>query len=339
MKNKMKFDLAKDLFIEAYYHSNDIKINVYHGEKKICSASVITDQVDVLFATNIYIKPDYVNYKYDEMHTLAEVLFKLILKFPLVVRKPEFLFILDFPQPLRVLTTKCNFDAGGIFSDKILIRQNRQLPLEKSYLPRGVKFVKSIEGNQFSILLEFLKKNAYWQANLTSNRLMLLVNNSNCYYATNSDGTLIAFVRLLSDQSTFASLWDMVVDKNYRRQGVATNLMFQIFTDPQLSGIENWVLFTDTATSLYEKFGFVAESKLTSPKFVHKIKIQEVPPDYLDETLEASKNLPELVSKEHVSKFLFGQEGKRSNLPSFWKSLTAKQANYFEEPTLGFPKI
>ncbi len=83
-----------------------------------------------------------------------------------------------------------------------------------------------------------------------------MVKSSKCFYAVTKEGEVVGFARVLTDSHKFASLWDVVVDVPYRGKNIAYNLMFKLFNSDSLKDIDNWILFTDTASGLYQKFGF-----------------------------------------------------------------------------------
>jgi len=322
----MKLD--GNYFIEATQDLAIIKINTYHSQEHIGEIHITTDHVDVTCITSISISDEHINAQFNQ-HTLADVLFKLALKFPVLVRKPEFRFILDVPDNLQSLLPKYKFDngAGSSTANEILIRKENVLPANKS-CPEGIKFTNTIENEQLSALLNLLKNNAYWQENLSLERLRLLINNSTCFYVSTLDDQLIGFARVLTNNTSFASLWDVVVDKSYRNRGIATALMQQIFSSPSLNTVKDWVLFTDTAKPLYEKFGFVAECNIPERKLVHKLRLQDSPPLYMDKLIKTIQTgLPASLNAQQTIDFLFGTDGKRANLPLFWKTLV-------ENPTI-----
>lgn len=317
----MKLD--DNYFIEAVQDLATIKINMYYSQEHIGEIHITTDHVDVTCVTYISISDKHINAQFNQ-HTLADVLFKLALKFPVLVRKPEFRFILDVPDNLQPLLPKYKFDngAGSSTANEILIRKENVLPENKN-CPEGIQFTNTIESEQLSALLTLLKNNAYWQENLSLERLQLLINNSTCFYASTLDGQLIGFARVLTNNASFASLWDVVVDKPYRNYGIATALMHQIFSSPLLNTVKDWVLFTDTAKPLYEKFGFVAECDIPERKMVHKLRLQDSPPAYMDKLIKTIQTgLPTSLNAQQTFNFLFGSEGKRANLPFFWKTIT-----------------
>lgn len=172
-------------------------------------------------------------------------------------------------------------------------------------------------------MLDLLNKNAYWQAHLTLDRLKLLIKNSHCFFAFSDANEIVGFSRVLTNYTSFASLWDVVVDEQYRGKGIGILLMHNIFSDKTLCNIDNWVLFTDTAKGLYRKFGFVSEGELSDRKLVHKLRLQESNPAYMSALIQImANNKPINLNIEQIFAFLFGKQGKRANLPIFWNEIS-----------------
>lgn len=214
------------------------------------------------------------------------------MKFPNLVRKPEFRFILDAPDNLKNIIYKHHFDNGedSNLKNDILIRTKNIVP-EKNANPENICFTQSINDESLPKLLDLLNKNAYWQAHLTLDRLKLLIKNSHCFFAFSDANEIVGFSRVLTNYTSFASLWDVVVDEQYRGKGIGILLMHNIFSDKTLCNIDNWVLFTDTAKGLYRKFGFVSEGELSDRKLVHKLRLQESNPAYMSALIQIMANM------------------------------------------------
>jgi len=112
----------------------------------------------------------------------------------------------------------------------------------------------------------------------------------------------------------------VVVDNSYQKLGIGTAFMHEIFSNDELKSIQNWILFTDTAKNLYEKFGFVTMSEILDRKIVCKIRIQEKHPEYMDMLLNTiHSGLPGFLKETQSLDFLFREKGRRINLSEFWK--------------------
>jgi GNAT superfamily N-acetyltransferase len=98
-----------------------------------------------------------------------------------------------------------------------------------------------------------------YSTGLPSERFPLVVENSVCFGVFHQ-GKQIGFARVITDFSEFASLWDVFIDEEHRRQGVGKELMKYIFEHPRLKGIFRWFLMTEDAHGLYQKYGFKTEA-------------------------------------------------------------------------------
>lgn len=94
---------------------------------------------------------------------------------------------------------------------------------------------------------------------LPPERFPHIIKNSVCF-AVLHNGKQIAFSRVITDYSEFASLWDVFVDEDYRKLGIGKALMKYLFGHCYLQGIFRWFLMTEDAHGLYQKYGFKTEA-------------------------------------------------------------------------------
>jgi GNAT superfamily N-acetyltransferase len=94
---------------------------------------------------------------------------------------------------------------------------------------------------------------------LPPERFPIVVQHSICFGVFREEKQ-IGFARVITDQSEFASLWDLFIDEPYRRQGIGQALLKFVFQHPNLRGIFRWFLMTEDAHGLYQKFGFKTET-------------------------------------------------------------------------------
>ncbi len=109
-----------------------------------------------------------------------------------------------------------------------------------------------------------------YSTGLPPERLPLVIENSLCF-SVFYQGKQIGFSRVISDQSEFASLWDVFIDEPHRRKGVGQALLKYIFAHPRLKGIFRWFLMTEDAHGLYQKFDFKTE--VYNPYIMMKVNV------------------------------------------------------------------
>ncbi len=108
---------------------------------------------------------------------------------------------------------------------------------------------------------EFLSKHSGWSNNIPFERVKRSIENSLNFGLLHHDKQ-IGFARVISDFSTIAYLGDIYVLDSYRGQGLSKKLMDCVMNHPHLQGLRRWILLTNTADWLYEKYGF---TKLPNP--------------------------------------------------------------------------
>lgn len=70
------------------------------------------------------------------------------------------------------------------------------------------------------------------------------------------DDKPIAFGRVVTDYAVFAYVADVFVSEEYRGQGLSKTLMDSLMHEEKLAAVTKWMLVTNDAHSLYEKYGF-----------------------------------------------------------------------------------
>lgn len=71
---------------------------------------------------------------------------------------------------------------------------------------------------------------------------------------------LIGFGRVLTDYIYRATIWDVIVDKTYQRQGIGANIVRRILNHPRLKKVELFWLCT-RMPGFYEKLGFSSKEQ------------------------------------------------------------------------------
>jgi len=71
---------------------------------------------------------------------------------------------------------------------------------------------------------------------------------------------LIGFGRVLTDYVYRATIWDVIVDKAYQRQGIGADIVQRILNHPRLKKVELFWLCT-RMPGFYEKLGFSSKEQ------------------------------------------------------------------------------
>lgn len=71
---------------------------------------------------------------------------------------------------------------------------------------------------------------------------------------------LVGFGRVLTDFVYRATIWDVIVDKAYQKQGVGTDIVQRILNHPRLKRVELFWLCT-RRPDFYEKLGFSSKEQ------------------------------------------------------------------------------
>lgn len=66
----------------------------------------------------------------------------------------------------------------------------------------------------------------------------------------------IGVARIITDYSVFAYLCDFFIHEDYRAHGLGTWMLETILNHPDLKHVRRWLLVTDDAHGLYQKFDF-----------------------------------------------------------------------------------
>jgi len=95
-----------------------------------------------------------------------------------------------------------------------------------------------------------------------------------------TDGTLVAFARALTDHLYRTLLLDVVIAPEYRKKGIGERLMKNILAHPVLSKVESTVLFCrPELVTFYERCGFSAANVGVVPMRISRTSGKVSPSD------------------------------------------------------------
>ena len=113
-----------------------------------------------------------------------------------------------------------------------------------------------------------LCKPSRYSTGLPLERFPIVIKNSFCF-GLFYQGQQIGFSRVITDQSEFASLWDVFIDEPHRGKGLGKAMVKYVLDHPYLKAIFRWFLMTEDVHALYQKFGF--KSEVYNPYIMMKV--------------------------------------------------------------------
>ena len=112
-----------------------------------------------------------------------------------------------------------------------------------------------MENMQIPVVCSLLRE-TYWAHDRSDEVIEKSMLKSDCYGAFLTNNQQVGFARIVTDNATFFWLCDVVVDKNYRKNGIGKKLMETIKNELRYQPMLG-ILRTLDAHGLYEKIGFV----------------------------------------------------------------------------------
>jgi N-acetylglutamate synthase-like GNAT family acetyltransferase len=128
---------------------------------------------------------------------------------------------------------------------------------------RNIRFSLERQDLDLDQLLVLLNRNAFWAQNRRREEMERAIAYSHPVVSAWDGERLIGFGRATSDGVYRAVLWDIVVDHEYRRQGIGRKLVETLISHPHLQSVERIYLFTTHQRGFYERIGFVENPSTT----------------------------------------------------------------------------
>lgn len=126
-------------------------------------------------------------------------------------------------------------------------------------VPEGKNFGRYFISADKSLLhlddIVALISKSYWAPDRSREDHITSIENSICFGVYDGDKQ-IGFARIITDYATQAYLADVIIDENYRGQGIGKALVGFIMEYKPLQKVKSWSLLTKDAHTLYEKFGY-----------------------------------------------------------------------------------
>ena len=101
---------------------------------------------------------------------------------------------------------------------------------------------------------------APWAKNRTLGDATEMLRHSDVVLCAWDGDRLVGFSRVLTDFVYRATIWDVIVDRVYQKQGIGTELVQRILNHPRLHKVELFWLCT-RRPGFYEKLGFSSKEQ------------------------------------------------------------------------------
>ncbi|TCO22027.1 acetyltransferase (GNAT) family protein [Kribbella steppae] len=127
--------------------------------------------------------------------------------------------------------------------------------------PDGFEADDSVERIDVDVVHGFLST-SYWATGIPREIVARSIEGSLNLGVYASDGSMVAFARVVTDRATFAWLADVFVVEGRRGHGLGRFVVSTLLDHPELKGVRRFMLATADAHELYRSYGF---SELADP--------------------------------------------------------------------------
>jgi N-acetylglutamate synthase-like GNAT family acetyltransferase len=112
-------------------------------------------------------------------------------------------------------------------------------------------------------LQSLFNKSAFWAIDRQIEDLKIAIDRSEPVISAWEEDKLIGFARATSDGIYRATIFDVVIDPDYRRLGLGRKLVETVLIHPCMRRVEKIYLMTTNQQSFYERLGFTSNSSTT----------------------------------------------------------------------------
>ena len=102
---------------------------------------------------------------------------------------------------------------------------------------------------------------AHWAVGRTVEDARRMLANTDLAVSAWDGHRLVGFGRVLTDYVYRASIWDVIVDKEYQGQDIGTQIIERLLRHPDLRHVELFWLCTRDKQAFYEKLGFSSKEQ------------------------------------------------------------------------------
>ena len=106
-----------------------------------------------------------------------------------------------------------------------------------------------------AMIHNYLSNRSYWAKGIPLDVLERSIELALCFGVYHA-GQQVGFARVVSDFATIAYIGDLFILESHRGRGLGKRLVRSIMDHPDLQGLRLWLLGTQDAHGLYEKYGF-----------------------------------------------------------------------------------
>jgi N-acetylglutamate synthase-like GNAT family acetyltransferase len=128
---------------------------------------------------------------------------------------------------------------------------------------RHIQFYDSPDLVDFRQLQELFRISAFWANERSIEDMRVAIANSNPVITVWDGRKLIGHARATSDVVYRATIWDVVIDPDYRGSGLGRKLVQTVLAHPRISNVERVYLMTTHQQQFYENIGFELNSSTT----------------------------------------------------------------------------
>jgi N-acetylglutamate synthase-like GNAT family acetyltransferase len=128
---------------------------------------------------------------------------------------------------------------------------------------RHIRFSDRHEEVDLEQLQKLLKIGAFWAKERTVKELAIAIANSKPVITVWDGQKLIGHARATSDGIYRATIWDVVIDPDYRGAGLGRKLVETLIAHPHVCHVERVYLMTTHQQKFYEQIGFEQNSSTT----------------------------------------------------------------------------
>ncbi len=102
---------------------------------------------------------------------------------------------------------------------------------------------------------DYLSRQSYWAKGIPRATVEQSIEHALCF-GVYHQGSQVGFARVVTDFATIAYLGDVFILEPHHGKGLGKRLVKTVMEHPELQGLRLWLLGTQDAHGLYERYGF-----------------------------------------------------------------------------------